>query len=42
MIAEKPLGFQKAALASDQQRVAEGGNKQHRYVGYVAAPVQWR
>ena len=39
---EKPLGFQKAALASGQQLVAEVDNKQHCDVGYVPATVQCR
>ena len=44
MIAEKPLGFQKAALASGQQRVAEVDNKRQNQanwdcrVGYGTAP----
>ena len=37
---EKPLGIQKAALASGQQLVAEVNDKQHRDVGYIPATVQ--
>ena len=36
---EKPSGFQKAALASGQQLVAEVDDEQHRDVGYVPATV---
>jgi hypothetical protein len=36
---EKPPGFQKAALASGQQLVAEVDDEQHRDVGYVPATV---
>ena len=37
---EKSLEFQKAALASGQQLIAEVDDKQHRDVGYVPATVQ--